>query len=69
MTLSKILKIFVKELNIVAVGWEPVSCRWFEQSLVLKPWWWLEKGWDFNRSLIKQQWLIVPKSIEAVKAK
>ena len=59
---------FVNELDAVAAGWDPEPCRWLARSWVPKSWRWLEGGWDSNRSLIGQQWLVVPEAVEAVEA-
>ena len=65
---SGMLEAFVKELNIVATGWNPEPCRWLERGWAPKPWRRLKRGWDSKRSLIRRRWLVVPEAVEAVEA-
>ena len=65
---SELLEALVKELDAVAAGRDPKSCYWLECGWVYKPWWWLEERCNSKRSLIRQQWLIVPEAMEDVEA-
>ena len=68
----KMLEAFVKELDVVAAGWDLEPCYWLEQGCVSKSWRWYEERGDFKHPLIKRRRLVVleaVKAIEAVKAK